>query len=152
MQLNTSATDPVSKPPTPSITSDTFEQQHQNARRKCTRGMLHNRSLLLGYLLKLKRSIDAEHLDLVQAISQRFVEHLTDYISFTHFRWLESSDAQIHQIVAIQNNTCEILDFTEFYTGNRTPEIRSLQQQLERLALALEVRFEIEDEIVRSMS
>ena len=123
----------------------------QHSRQNSIQRMQVNRAQVLSYLLKLKRSIDSKHNDLVQAISQRFVEQLTDYISFSHFQWLPTSGAMTHQLVAIQNNTCVILDFTEAHTGNRTPALDTLKRQLEQLALTLEVRFEIEDEVVGYM-
>ncbi len=107
-----------------------------------------SRAVLLSYLLKLKKSIDAEHADLTQAICHRFRQHLTDYISYGHFRLLKSCTPQAHQIVALQANTQGLLPFTERYSGHRTPRLPQLKNDLEDLALALEARFEIEDEVV----
>jgi len=119
--------------------------------RSC-REIRQSRSTLLSYVLKLKKSIDANHADLAQAITQRFIQSLTDYISYSHFRLLNSYDAQAHQIVALQNNTAEILPFTEHYALVTELDLPLLTANLEQLALALEVRFEIEDEIVLSQT
>ncbi|MEM9624575.1 MAG: Rsd/AlgQ family anti-sigma factor [Pseudomonadota bacterium] len=106
------------------------------------------RSSLLSYVLKLKKSIDAGHTDLAQAITQRFIQSLTDYLSYSHFRLLNSYDAQAHQIVALQNNTDVLLGFSDHYAQKTRLNLQLLQTDLEQLALALEVRFEVEDEIV----
>ncbi len=110
--------------------------------------MIRSRSVLLSYLLKLKRSIDARHADLTQAICQRFVQSLTDYLSYGHFRLLNGCEAEAHQIVALQNNTQTLLEFTERYAATLAPDLQQLKDDLEELAMALEVRFEVEDEVV----
>ncbi len=44
------------------------------------------RALVLSYLMKLNKSIDAQHADLAHALTHRFSECLIDYISYGHFR------------------------------------------------------------------
>ena len=107
-----------------------------------------SRSVVLSYLLKLNKSIDARHSDLVQAIAQRFNEVLVDYVSYGYFRLLGECTAQTHQLVAIERTTQQALRFSDKYTTRRKIPLAELKQDLESLALALEVRFEIEDEVV----
>lgn len=109
--------------------------------------MGRNRSILIGYLLKLNRCIDASHSDLAQAVAQRFNEELVDYISYGHFRLLESSNPHTHQLVAIEQSTQQALRFTDQYTTRHALPLAELKQDLEALAFALEMRFDIEDEI-----
>ncbi len=109
--------------------------------------MSRSRSVVLSYLLKLNRSIDARHGDLVQAIAQRFNEVLVDYVSYGYFRLLGQCSAQTHQLVAIDKTTQQALHFSEKYTTRKKIPLAELKQDLEALAFALEVRFEIEDEV-----
>lgn len=140
------------KPPRyigPAASSDIAAHSGQD--RSCSE-IRQSRSTLLSYVLKLKKSIDANHADLAQAITQRFIQSLTDYVSYSHFRLLNSYEAQAHQLVALQNNTAAVLPFTEHYAVASELNLALLKSDLEQLALALEVRFEIEDEIVLSQT
>ena len=103
---------------------------------------------MLSYLLKLNKSIDARHSDLVQAIAQRFNEVLVDYISYGHFRLLEDCLVEPHQLAAIDKSTLQALRFSDNYTTAQEIPLGQLKQDLEALAYALEVRFEIEDEVL----
>jgi regulator of sigma D len=126
------------------IESDKTDNTTQCMRKEMGR----NRSVLIGYLLKLNRCIDASHSDLAQAVAQRFNEELVDYISYGHFRLLESSNPQTHQLVAIEKSTQQALQFSDQYTTRLALPLAQLKQDLEALAFALEMRFDIEDEIV----
>lgn len=106
-----------------------------------------SRARILSYLLKLKKSIDAHHSDLVQAIAQRFIEEVVDYVSYGHFRYLQQYTPETHQLVAIDKTSQTALKFSEKYTTSGPIHLQVLQQDLEHLAYTLEVRFEIEDEI-----
>ena len=106
-----------------------------------------NRARILSYLLKLKRSIDAQHADLVQAIAQRLNEVLVDYVSYGHIRLLQDLVPEAHQMAGIDKTTQTALAFAEKYTTCGPINLRLLKQDLEQLAFSLEVRFEIEDEV-----
>ncbi len=106
-----------------------------------------SRSNILSYLLKLNKSINANHADLVQAIAQRLNEELLDYVSYGHFRLLAAFTPETHQLVAIDKTTQTVLAFSEKYTTRDPIDLFELKQHLEQLAYNLEVRFEIEDEI-----
>jgi regulator of sigma D len=126
-----------------SSTSDS-SQTHDIARRELRR----SRSVILSYLLKLNKSINANHSDLVQAIAQRFNDVLVDYISYGHFRLLQGCTVETHQMVAIDKTTQQALRFSDKYTTRDEIALGNMKQDLEALAYALEVRFEVEDEVL----
>ena len=106
-----------------------------------------HRSAVLSYLFKLNKCIDARHADLVQAVATRFSETLIDYVSFGHFRLFQAWPPEDHHLAAIENSTNQALSFSDRFTKPGT-DLTVLRKELETLALALEVRFEIEDEVV----
>ena len=112
------------------------------------RELSRSRSVVLSYLLKLNKSINANHGDLVQAIAQRFNDVLVDYISYGHFRLLRECSVETHQLVAIDKTTQQALRFSDKYTTRGEIALGNMKQDLEALAYALEVRFEIEDEVL----
>ena len=112
------------------------------------RELRRSRSVVLSYLLKLNKSINANHGDLAQAISQRFNDVLVDYISYGHFRLLQGCTVEPHQLVAIDRTTQQALRFSDNYTTVKEITLSDMKRDLESLAYALEVRFEIEDEVL----
>ncbi len=107
-----------------------------------------SRATLISYLVKLTKCVDADHADLAQAICQRFNELLVDYLSFGHFRFLESFQPEPHQLAALNHFTELALNFAENYSGADQVPMYRLKRDLDSLAFALEVRFEIEDELL----
>ncbi len=105
-----------------------------------------SRSAVLSYILKLKKCIDARHTDLLETLIKRFSESTIDYISYGHFRLLDENQLEPHQHAALSCITQQVLTFEERYSVFGPVQINSLQADLESLALALEARFEIEDE------
>jgi len=129
------------------------EQATTSSASNSTESALHaeigrSRSVLLSYLLKLNKSVDANHNDLVQAIAQRFNETLVDYISYGHFRLLEACAPETHELVAIERSTQRALQFNDTYNTRDGINLAQLKQDLEALVYALEVRFEIEDDML----
>ena len=111
-----------------------------------------SRAAVLSYLFKLNKVIDARHADLVHAITERFNDVLVDYVSYGHFKLLMCCEPEPHQIAAIENNTRHALRFSEKYENVTNPELPTLKSDLEALALALETRFELEDEMVAGVA
>ena len=122
------------------------------AEHNITRQLGRSRSALLSYLLKLNKCIDATHDDLVQALAQRFNELLVDYVSYGHFRFLDVCTPEAHHLAAIEKSTQLALRFSDKYTTSEQISLINIKTDLEALAFALEVRFEIEDEVVTSIA
>ena len=107
-----------------------------------------SRAAVLSYLVKLGKCIDAQHQDLVQAVTQRFNEALIDYLSLGHFKLFNENPPSSHTLAALQNITNQALQFSERYANIQTYPLGTLKRDLEELALAMETRFEIEDELL----
>lgn len=112
------------------------------------RDIRRNRSNVLSYLLKLNKCLDANHPDLAQAVATRFSESLIDYISFAHFRLYETCPPEPHHLPAISNTTRLALRFDDQYAHTSNISLGRIKAALEQLALAMEVQFEIEDELL----
>ena len=110
--------------------------------------IIRSRSTMLSYILKLKKCIDARHVDLLNALTKRFSESAIDYISYGHFRLFQEYCLEPHQSAALDSITKQILDFDARYSNSVKLNIDQLRTDLETLALALETRFEIEDEFL----
>ncbi len=106
-----------------------------------------SRASVLSYLVKLNKCINANHGDLCQALIQRFTEALIDYVSLSHFRWFDTPGVPQTQRAALNNITDRIIEFNDRYVHREKLDLMQLKHDLEEIALALEVRFEIEDEI-----
>ena len=132
---------------TSTATVSTAATEHNIARQ-----LGRSRSALLSYLLKLNKCIDATHDDLVQALAQRFNELLVDYVSYGHFRFLDVCTPEAHHLAAIEKSTQLALRFSDKYTTSEQISLIKIKTDLEALAFALEVRFEIEDEVVTSIA
>lgn len=112
------------------------------------RALSRSRSSVLSYLLKLKKCIDAGHKDLCLALINRFCNTAIDYISYGHFQLLEAFKPEPHQLVALDRVTRQILTFESLYAQQSDVDLAQCKLHLEQIALSLEVRFEIEDEII----
>lgn len=107
-----------------------------------------SRRAVLSYLVKLNKAIEARHHDLAQTLCGRFSETLIDYISYGHFRLFQEFSAEAHHAAALENITSLALTFDEKHRRPEQVSLAALKADLEQIALALEVRFEIEDEVV----
>ncbi len=120
------------------------DDQFSQTQKEITRG----RSTVLSYILKLKKCLDARHTDLLETLKQRFSESTIDYISYGHFRLLHEHHLEPHQYAALQSTTQQVLSFDERHLDVSPRGLDALRRDLERVALALETRFEIEDEFL----
>lgn len=107
-----------------------------------------SRSTVLSYILKIKKCLDAHHNDLLEALTKRFSENAIDYISYGHFRLFQDHRLEPHQIAALDSITQQVLQFDNRYARRSHFPPRRFREDLERLAFALEARFEIEDELM----
>ena len=145
MPLETSREQPATRPQGPlRVSREPLNSPYSQTQTEIAR----NRATLISYLVKLTKSVDADHADLAHAICQRFNELLVDYLSFGHFRFLESFQPEPHQLAALNHFTELALNFAENYSQPDKAPVHQLKRDLDSLAFALEVRFEIEDELL----
>lgn len=109
------------------------------------------RRIVLRDLLKLSTALAAEVTDLSETLLQRFCYDLTQYLSTSHYRAFQSSVAQPQRFIALASTSREIMRFTDRFDHGTTGVNQSLgwvREQLGTLALTLETRFQLEDDLL----
>lgn len=104
------------------------------------------RQRLLSTLISLSNSLDQQQWDIAETLLDRFCKHLISYLTIGHERAfaLEHPDANLY--VAIASTTRTAMCFSDrYYRG--TGRLDQVRPALEQLALALETRFELEDDL-----
>lgn len=105
------------------------------------------RQRVLSYLVKLNRALDNRHEDLTGSLLNRFCEVLVDYLSAGHFRAFHTTEPDPFQYVAIADTTRQAMRFNDRFTDGFA-QLGDVKGALEQLALALETRFELEDDML----
>lgn len=108
------------------------------------------RQQVLSYLVKLNRALDQGVWDLASTILLKFCGTLTDYLSAGHEQVFRLSSPKAHQYVAIAATSRAIMRFNDRFARNGSDAVLDydcVQIALEQLALTLETRFELEDEL-----
>ena len=80
----------------------------------------------------------------------KFCGTLTDYLSAGHEQVFRLSSPEAHQYVAIAATSRELMRFSDRFSRNSataTVDYVAVQAALEQLALTLETRFELEDQL-----
>ena len=113
----------------------------------CIDKLSHAQTSVVSYVVKLNRAIDASHNDLVLALVNRLCDELIKYVSIAHYRVLRNRNVAAHHLVAIERITRDVVAFNDRYGMAQEIDVAALKLDLEILALALETRFEIEDEV-----
>lgn len=124
--------------------SEPIDPQHYN--RQIDPEFVGCRQQLLSNLISLSTALDQQHWDIAETLLQRFCKQLTNYLTLGHERVcaLEHPDRNLH--VAIASTTRIALCFNDRYSRG-TGRLEQVRPALEQLALALETRFELEDDL-----
>ena len=107
------------------------------------------RQQLLSNLISLSNSLDQRQWDIAETLLQRFCNHLTNYLTLGHERTeracaLAQPDTNLQ--VAIASTSRIAMCFNDRYSRG-TGRLEQVRPALEQLALALETRFELEDDL-----
>ena len=108
------------------------------------------RQQVLRYLVKLNRALDQGVWDLASTILVKFCGTLNEYLSAGHEQVFSLGSPQSHQYVAIAATSRTIMGFSDRFAHidpTDSVDYDSVQRALEGLALTLETRFELEDEL-----
>lgn len=109
-----------------------------------------SRQRVLTYLVKLNRSLERGVWDLADTLLQKFCQSLTHYLSVGHQQTFAMNQPAPHQYVAIAATSREVMRFADEF-GRQANDARASFEQvydaLETLALTLESRFQLEDEL-----
>ena len=127
---------------------DGFGQYCQNPELFTCRGRL------LSYLIKLSKALDERAWDLADSLVRLFGRTLADYLAVGHWQAFHSGILTQQnepvpgsdKLAALAASTRQAMYFSDkFCRGN--PALDAVRPALEDLALALDARFEIEDEL-----
>ena len=125
------------------------------ARDRAITRFLSNRQHLLVDFVKLSAAVEHRQRDIAEVLLKRCCQSLVDYLSDGYFRIygdLLSCQAwpTQHQYARFEATTATAMGFHDrFGDGRAAWTLLSLRGPLADLGLALETRFELEDELVR---
>lgn len=108
------------------------------------------RQRLISYLVKLNHALDENFIDLSDALLGRFCDSLVDYLSAGHFRVFQRTVPSADEYAAIESSTREAMVFNDAFGNHGDVDLREVKRALERLALTLGTRFELEDDMLRN--
>jgi len=108
------------------------------------------RQRLISYLVKLNHALDENFIDLSEALLGRFCDSLVDYLSAGHFRVFQRALPSADEYAAIEASTREAMSFNDSFDNHAGIEPQVVKAALERLALTLGTRFELEDDMQRN--
>ncbi|MEM1434976.1 MAG: Rsd/AlgQ family anti-sigma factor [Pseudomonadota bacterium] len=109
------------------------------------------RRAVLSDLLKLSTALDDGVVDLSETLLRRFCGNLSRYLSVSHYRAFQTRSAQTTRYLALASTTREVMRFCDrFGNGRGVPgePLPAVRQQLGQLAMTLETRFELEDDLI----
>ena len=113
------------------------------------------RQRVLAYLIKLHQAIDADTVDLAEALTARFCDSLVDYLSAGHFQVFQRFVPAPHEYAAIESTTRAAMSFNDRFGNVQTPrglDLEELRAALESLALIIDTRMELEDDLIEQAS
>lgn len=109
------------------------------------------RRTVLSDLLKLSTALDDGVADLSETLLRRFCSNLSRYLSVSHYRAFQTRGAQTTRYLALAATSREVMSFYDRFAHNDGPILEPLlevRQQLGQLAMTLETRFELEDDLI----
>lgn len=104
------------------------------------------RQRLLSNLIGLSRSLHQQQWDIAETLLHRFCKHLIHYLELGHERAYELANPDTNLYVAIASTSRIAMCFSDRYSRG-TGRLDQVRPALEQLALALETRFELEDDL-----
>ena len=113
---------------------------------------LATRRQLIVHLMKLSKALDDNHHDIAQVLLLRFCENLVDYLGDGYFRIygdLLSSHtwATPREYAIFESTTSTAMTFNDRFADKNPTDMPATRRALANVALALETRFELEDQL-----
>jgi len=114
---------------------------------------LKGRQQLIVQLMRLSKAVEHNDGEQTQLYLVKFCQTLVDYLSNGYFRiygeLLTPRTWATPRVYSIfESTTSTAMTFNDRHTRNRTVDPASVRQELTSVALALETRFELEDEML----
>ena len=111
--------------------------------------LLDARRQVLAQLIELDAALNVAQWAKAEAIMSRFCANLIDYAALSTYRIADQRYLADHVRIAIASTTRELMRFHDRFSRG-TGNVRQARPLLETLALALETRFELEDDLAAS--
>ncbi len=108
--------------------------------------LLEARRHVLAHLIELDLALGVGCWTQAEPALQRFCAYLIDYAALSAYRVMDRRDAPQHMREAIASTTRDLMRFHDRFSRG-TGNVRQARPQLESLALVLETRFELEDDL-----
>ena len=114
---------------------------------------LKDRQRLIVELMHLSTALERHHVEQSETALARFCQCLVDYLSNGHFRVFANgaspnSWVTPREYAILESTTAAAMTFNDEHTQAQHVARAKTKVQLAQLALALETRFEFEDEIL----
>ena len=114
---------------------------------------LKNRRQLIVDLMRLSKAIESDVRDDAECLLERFCQQMVDYLSVGYFRVYGALSspkiwATPREYAIFDSTTATAMTFNDHHAGGDRFDVAQIRHELARVALALETRFELEDEML----
>lgn len=114
---------------------------------------LKSRRQLIVEFMKVSRAIEGDLREDAESVLERFCQQMVDYLSDGYFRiygGLLSSPtwATPREYAIFDSTTSAAMTFNDHHAGGDRFDVVRVRRELAAVALALETRFEMEDELL----
>ncbi len=114
---------------------------------------LKNRRQLIVDLMRLSKAIESNLRDDAERLLERFCQQMVDYLSVGYFRVYGGllsprTWATPREYAIFDATTSTAMTFNDHHAGGDRLDVTRIKHELAAVALALEIRFELEDEML----
>ncbi len=114
---------------------------------------LKNRRQLIVDLMRLSKAIESDLRDDAESLLERFCQQMVDYLSVGYFRVYGGllsvqTWATPREYAIFDSTTSTAMTFNDHHAGGDRFDVTRIKGELAAVALALETRFELEDEML----
>ena len=114
---------------------------------------LKSRRQLIVDLMRLSTAIESDLRDDAESLLERFCQQMVDYLSVGYFRVyggllsVQQTWATPREYAIFDSTTSTAMTFNDHHAGGDRLDVARIKTELATVALALETRFELEDEL-----
>ena len=114
---------------------------------------LKSRRQLIVELMRLSKALEGDLRDEAEGLLERFCQDMVDYLSVGYFRVFcglisPHSWATPREYAIFDATTSTAMTFNDHHAGGDRIDVTRIKRELAAVALALETRFELEDEVL----
>ena len=114
---------------------------------------LKDRRQLIVDLMRLSKAIESGQRDDADCLLERFCQQMVDYLSVGYFRvygglLTVQTWATPREYAIFDSTTSTAMTFNDHHAGGDRLDVTRIKRELAAVALALETRFELEDELL----